>query len=107
MTGYPSCDGDWKVYLVQSRKPGGDSREPWSVHQDVFVYDKKERADALGRIWQASGIHATESLLYAVTLLRLMRRNVTKYEHRLVCMSITRETKVVDDAQFGPGWTAS
>ena len=69
-----------------------DTRE---LIESLGLNYEKPTLSASGRIWQASGIHATPNLEYARILLRLVKQKHIEHNHRIVQMIVSRKTTVV------------
>jgi len=104
---YPRKDGSWDVYLVQSCYKR-DPKNGWAVYAWVAGFDNRERVESMGlvyeettlqpsgRVWQESGTHGTTNLEYARVLLRLCRKDQPRHDHRIVRMTVSRQTEVVE-----------
>ena len=107
MNGYPRQDGSWEFYAIQSLYNNSGSHK-WGDYPWCHQFDNRRRAEALGldyeevslkpsgRIWQSSGIHGTTSLEYASVLLRLCRKGFPEHGHRIVRMTVSRQTEVIE-----------
>jgi hypothetical protein len=108
MQNYPRKDGEWAVYIVQSLYEK-DASKGWSTYSWVDKHDTREAAEilgyewqdvstlAMGKVWQESGIHGTLCRPWGEMLLRMVRRYEPSHAHRLVKMTVIRNTEVMNN----------
>lgn len=105
MNGYPRKDGTWTFYMIEGRYES-DPTNDWSIYNWYEKYDRRTFIESMGgvyeestlgpsgKVWQATGINGTEDADYCNVLLRLLRRDYPQHDHRIVKMTVSRETEV-------------